>query len=75
MDEKEYESINNSNDMMKWILSRENIDKAKNNILLAHQFVMWNGLLPEQCDSESISLNNVGTLDAIDANLLIILIM
>lgn len=69
MDEKEYESINNSNDMMKWILSRENIDKTKNNILLAHQFVMWNGLLPEQCDSESISLNNVGTLDAIDANL------
>ena len=64
------ETINNSNDMMKWILSRENIDKNKKNILLAHQFVMWDGKLPEQCDSESISLNNVGTLDAIDVNLL-----
>ena len=56
--------------MIKWILSRENIDKNKKNILLAHQFVMWDGKLPEQCDSESISLNNVGTLDAIDVNLL-----
>lgn len=32
MDEKEYETINNSNDMIKWILSRENIDKNKKNI-------------------------------------------
>lgn len=69
MDEKEYSKINNSNDMMKWILDREKIDKTKKNILLAHQFVMWDGKLPEQCDSESISLNNVGTLDAIDVNL------
>ena len=68
--EEEYENINNSNDMMKWILNRENIDKNKINILLAHQFVMWDGTLPEQCDSESILINNVGTLDAIDANLL-----
>ena len=68
--EKEYENINNSNDMIKWILDRENIDKTKKNILLCHQFVMWNSKLPEQCDSESISLNNVGTIDAIDANLL-----
>ena len=30
---------------------------------------MWDGKLPEQCDSESISLNNVGTLDSIDVNL------
>ena len=70
MSELEYEEINNSNDMMQWILNRENLDRSKKNILLAHQFVMWNGKLPEQCDSESISLNNVGTLDAIDANLL-----
>ena len=69
MDEKEYENINNSNDMMKWIIDREKIDKNRKNILLTHQFVMWNGKLPEQCDSESISFNNVGTLDAIDANL------
>ena len=47
MDEKEYETVNNSNDMMKWILNRESIDKNKKNILLAHQFVMWDGKLPE----------------------------
>ncbi len=70
MDEKEYENVNNSNDMMKWILKREKIDKTKKNILLAHQFVMWDGKLPETSDSESISLNNIGTLDAIDVNLL-----
>lgn len=69
MEEKEYDKIKNSNDMMKWILEREKIDKSKKNILLSHQFVMWDGKLPEQCDSESISLNNVGTLDAIDVNL------
>lgn len=70
MNEEEYEKINNSNEMMKWILNREKIDKTKTNILLAHQFVMWDGKMPEQCDSESISLNNVGTLDGIDVNLL-----
>lgn len=70
MSEFEYDKINNSNDMMKWILNNECIDKNKKNILLAHQFIMWDGKLPEQSDSESISLNNVGTLDAIDVNLL-----
>lgn len=70
MDGKEYENINSSNDMIKWILSRENIDKDKKNILLAHQFVMWGGMEPKQCDSENISLNSVGTLDAIDVDLL-----
>ena len=70
MDEKEYENINNSNDMLNWILNREKIDKNKKNILLAHQFVMWDGKTPEQCDSEAISLNNVGTIDAVDVNLL-----
>lgn len=70
MDEKEYENIHNSNDMMKWILNREKIDKTRKNIMLTHQFVMWNGKYPESSDSESISLNNVGTIDAIDANLL-----
>lgn len=69
MTEKEYEKNNNANNMMKWILDREKIDKTKKNILLAHQFVMWDGKLPEQSESESIILNNVGTLDAVDANL------
>ena len=68
--EKEHENINNSNDMMRWILDNESVDKSKINILLTHQFVMWNGKGPEQCDSESFAINSVGTLDAIDANLL-----
>lgn len=70
MNEEEYKNINNSNDMIKWILKKEKIDKSKKNILLTHQFVMWNGKMPEQCDSESFSINSVGTLDAIDVNLL-----
>lgn len=69
MNDEEYSKISNSNDMMKWILDHEKIDKTRKNILMCHQFVMWNGKMPEQCDSESISLNSVGTLDAIDANL------
>ena len=70
MDAEEYEDIRNSNDMMKWILSKENINPSRINILLSHQFFMANEKLPEQSDSESISLNVVGTLDAIDASLL-----
>ena len=70
MDEEEYGHIKNTNDMMKWILSQETMDKNKKNILLAHQFVMSGDKLPKQCDSESISLNSVGTLDAIDVDLL-----
>lgn len=67
MSEKEYEKINNSNDMMKWILSKEEVDKTKKNILLAHQFVMWNGKMPLESNSENILENSVGTLDAIEA--------
>lgn len=70
MSEEEYIGVNNSNEMLKWILNHEQINQCKKNILLMHQFVMWQDKLPEQCDSESISLYNVGTLDAIDAELL-----
>lgn len=68
MSEKEYEKINNSNDMMKWILSKEEVDKTKKNILLAHQFVMWDGKMPLESNSENILENSVGTLDAIEAS-------
>lgn len=70
MSAEEYEKVSTSNDMMKWILAREDIDKSKKNILLAHEFVMWDGKIPDGSDSESISLNNVGTIDAVDVNLL-----
>lgn len=69
MSEKEYEKINNSNDMMKWILAREKIDSSKKNILLMHQFIMWDGRLPEQCDSEEHYQNSVGTLEGVDVNI------
>ena len=64
MEKEEYENINNSNRMMEWILNREELDKDKKNILLAHQFVQKGELPPKQSDSES-----VGTLDPIQASL------
>ena len=70
MDEKDYENINDSNDMMKWILSRENLNKEKTNILLAHQFVKSGENKLERSESENNPYDNVGTLDAIDVDLL-----
>ncbi len=68
MSPEEYETVKNSNDMMKWILSRENIDKTRKNVLLLHQFVIANNKAPELSESESVL--NVGSLDPIDAALL-----
>lgn len=47
MTEEEYEKITNVNEMMKWVLKQEKIDKKKKNILVAHQFFMNNGTIPE----------------------------
>ncbi len=68
MAQSEYEKITNSNEMMKWILSKETLDKSKTNILMMHEFVLNAGEKIEFSDSESGV--NVGTLDAIDVNLL-----
>ena len=68
MSPEEYETVKNSNDMMKWILGRENIDKTRKNVLLLHQFVIANNKAPELSESESVL--NVGSLDPIDAALL-----
>lgn len=68
MSDDEYEKINSANEMMKWILSRETLDKSKKNILLLHQFVMNSGEMVVFSDSESMT--NVGTLDAVDVNIL-----
>lgn len=64
---EEYENVNSSNEMMKWILKNEKIDKSRKNIIMLHQFVMNAGDKIEFSDSESQT--NVGTLDAIDVNL------
>lgn len=54
------------NDMIRYILSKEEINKDEINILMAHQFVTYNNQYPETCDSENI---NIGTLDNVDASL------
>ena len=69
MDEKEYENINDSNDMMEWILNRENVDKDRKNILLAHQFVKCGENKPKRSESENNPYDTVGTLDAIEVGL------
>lgn len=68
VNEETYEKITNSNEMMKWILAREKFDESKKNILLAHQFVINKG--EDIVFSDSESATNVGTIDAIDVNLL-----
>ena len=68
MEQAEYEKISDANEMMKWILSNEIIDKSKINVLVMHEFVLNAGQNIDFSDSESRV--NVGTLDAIDVNLL-----
>lgn len=58
--------INNSNEMMKYLLNNLTLNKDKKNIILLHQFVMNNNEDLEFSDSES---QVVGTLDSIDVNL------
>lgn len=61
------EEIKDYNEAIKLILEREKINKDEINILMAHQFVTYNGQNPELSESENI---NVGTLDNVDASLL-----
>ncbi|MBR2700583.1 MAG: exonuclease SbcCD subunit D [Erysipelotrichaceae bacterium] len=68
LSEEEYAAIRNSNDMMKAILERENLDENKINILMMHRFVKAGDKLPELSDSESQL--SVGTLDPVDSSLL-----
>ena len=56
--------INNYDEAIKAIFSKEEINKDEVNILMAHQFVTYGGEVPEVCESENIS---VGTIDNVDA--------
>lgn len=58
--------IKDYNDAIKNILQKEKINKDETNILMAHQFVTFNGEQPDTCDSENI---NIGTIDNVDAKL------
>lgn len=49
------------------ILEREQIDEARRNVLVAHQFFISQGQKTETCDSEQLSLL-VGGIDAIDTS-------
>ena len=58
------EEIKDYNDAIKAIISKEELNKKETNILMAHQFVTYNGISPNTCESEN---TNVGTIDNVDA--------
>lgn len=60
---------NGYTDAFRKLLARETIRKQDRNVILAHQFFVWNGQTPETCDSETAVLTS-GGLDAIDASVL-----
>ena len=60
---------NGYTDTFQKLLARETIRKQERNVILAHQFFVWNGQNPETCDSETSVLTS-GGLDAIDASVL-----
>lgn len=45
------------------IIARENIDYAKRNVLVSHQFYTAGGQKPETCDSEVISVGGIDNVD------------
>lgn len=51
------------NEAVKFLLERENIDTARRNILISHQFYTAGGEIPKTSDSETIT---VGGLDQVD---------
>ena len=55
------------NETVKFLLERENIDTARRNILISHQFYTAGGEIPKTSDSETIS---VGGLDQVDISCL-----
>lgn len=51
------------NEAVKFLLERENIDTARRNILISHQFYTAGGEIPKTSDSETVT---VGGLDQVD---------
>ena len=60
---------NGYTDAFQKLLARETIHKQERNVILAHQFFVWNCQNPETCDSETAVMTS-GGLDAIDASVL-----
>lgn len=59
--------ITSYNAAVRKIIERENIDYAKRNVLISHQFFTFKDLKPETCDSE-VSLISIGGLDNVDVS-------
>ncbi len=51
------------NEAVKFLLERENIDTARRNVLISHQFYTAGGEIPKTSDSETVT---VGGLDQVD---------
>lgn len=59
------EQIISYDDAIKQIMKKEKVDEDERNILMAHQFVTSNAIIPETCESEII---NIGGIDNVDAS-------
>lgn len=57
--------IESYDDAVRAILANENIDIARQNVLVAHQFVMGKSIDPELGGSESLGTQNVGLVEKI----------
>lgn len=59
----ENEKINTYNEAIKLIMSREEINEKKVNVLMAHQFVTAGNNNPEICESETLNVGGVENVD------------
>lgn len=60
----EEEQIGTYHDAINLVLKQANVDQGDRNVLIAHQFVTGNGIMPETCESEMISLGGIDNVDA-----------
>lgn len=60
-----YEEVESYQDAVDTIIKNVEINQSERNLLVAHQFITSGNEMPEQCDSEAIS---IGGLDNIDAS-------
>lgn len=58
------EMLHSTEEAVRFLLNREKIDWNRRNILVSHQFYLYGGKEPEQCDSETPRLY-VGGLDSV----------
>ena len=51
------------NEAVRYVLEREEIDMAKRNVLVSHQFYTGNGSAPDTCDSELFSVGGIDNVE------------